>query len=73
MPSQLQPLPSSLSLGAAPAPSPLPPSFAPCLQLREWKMVFEKRERRPPSRADMLMAAPEIRNLARRLGLLDAL
>jgi len=41
------------------------------LQLREWKMVFEKRERRQPTRADMLMAQPEIRNMARRLGLLD--
>ena len=40
-------------------------------QLREWKMVFEKREKRQPTRADMLMAPPELRNMARRLGLLD--
>jgi len=42
------------------------------LQLREWKMVFEKREKRQPTRADMLMAPPELRNMARRLGLLDS-
>ena len=41
------------------------------LQLREWKMLFEKREKRQPTRGDMLMATPEIRNIARRLGLLD--
>jgi len=41
------------------------------LQLREWKMKFEKKEKRQPTQEDMMKAAPEVRNLARRLGLLD--
>jgi len=41
-------------------------------QLREFKDDFEEREGRKIQNADVLLAPPEILNLARRLGVLDA-
>jgi len=41
------------------------------LQLREWKIVFEKREGRQAKKADLLLAPAHIRRLAQRLGAME--
>ena len=41
------------------------------MELREWKAAFETKEGRPVNKSDLLLAPAKIRNLARRLGVLD--
>ena len=38
------------------------------LRLQKWKREFEQRNERPPTKADIMLADPEIMGLARRLG-----
>ena len=38
------------------------------LKLQKWKREFEQRNERPPTKADIMLADPEIMGLARRLG-----
>lgn len=38
------------------------------LKLQKWKKDYEDREGRPPNKADIMLADPEILNIARRLG-----